>query len=113
MENNEYPIPPMSGSDEATLEELSEHILYVEDVAAIAANRAKALEFVIGNLLAELARKGMLDSGGFLDKLDRNLGQIESLADRSAAEGLISVLRSFLPGSPPVPPKPPGSSATH
>lgn len=113
MENEEFPMPPTSESDEVTLKELSEHILYVEEVAAIAANRTKAMEFVIGNLLASLAHHGTLDSRRFLDDLERSLGRLESLADRCAAEGMISGLKSTLPDAPPAQPRPPGSKATH
>lgn len=113
MENDEYPNAPVPKTDQETLEELAEHILFVEDVAVIAANRAKALEFFIGNLLAHLARNGTLDSRRYLDKTEQSLGRIESLADRSAAESMLSGLRSFLPEAPPVPPESPGSATTH
>lgn len=77
MEGDTGP-PPFS------LEEAEKWLHWLEDVATLARDGNTASMFVLGNLLMEMDRKGLIDLGRFLLRLRASLPRIEAMNERLA-----------------------------
>lgn len=75
-------IPPF------TLEIAEEEIKAISDSAWVAGARAAAVEFVMGNLLIELNKSGVIDVLGVIRRLQDETPRLEAPA-RIAAEGML------------------------
>ena len=67
-----------------TLEEAKEWLHKLEDDAWIAKSQAAALDFILGNLLVELDRSGVMDAKQFVGRLQKLVPLLESSPQISA-----------------------------
>jgi len=71
----------VSASD---IESLDERLALIEDNAWSANSCSTALEFIVGNLLIELDKRGLINGSSFIDQLSSAVDKLEAPGQISA-----------------------------